>query len=75
MEQRDDQFCSVLIVFCFPSCRINGILLSRFTGMPKTTVFRVVQALKAEEAEDEKEYAVLRESDLADRFLYDEIVW
>ncbi len=43
--------------------------------MPKTTVFRVVQALKTEEAEDEKEYAVLRESDLADRFLYDEIVW
>ena len=49
--------------------------IARFTGMPKTTVFRVVQALKAEEAEDEKEYAVLRESDLADRFLYDGIVW
>ena len=56
----------------------SGVSLSqitRFTGMPKTTVFRVVQALKAEEAEDEKEYAVLRESDPADSFLYDGIVW
>ena len=49
--------------------------ISRFTGMPKTTVFRVVKALKAEEAEDEKKYAVLRESHLADSFLYDGIVW
>lgn len=56
----------------------SGVSLSqiaRFTGMPKTTVYRVVQALKAEEAEDEKEYAVLRESDLADSYLYDGIVW
>ena len=56
----------------------SGVSLSqiaRFTGMPKTTVFRVVQASKAEEAENEKEYDVLRESDLADCFLYDGIVW
>ena len=56
----------------------SGVSLSqiaRFTGMPKTTIFRVVQASKAEEAENEKEYDVLRESDLADCFLYDGIVW
>ena len=56
----------------------SGISLSqivRFTGMPKTTVFRAVKALKAEEAESEKENAVFRESDPADHFLSDGIVW
>ena len=56
----------------------SGISLSqiaRFTGIPKTTVFRAVQALKAEEAEGEKENGVFRESDPADHFLSDGIVW
>lgn len=48
---------------------------ARFTGMPKTTVHRAVQALKAEEAEIERENAVFRESDPADSFLNDGIVW
>ena len=49
--------------------------IARFTGMSKTTVFRAVQALKAEEAESEKENAVFHESDPADYFLSDGIVW
>ena len=56
----------------------SGVSLSqtaRFTGMPKTTVYRAVQALKAEEAESEKEEAVFRESYPADHFLNDGIVW
>ncbi len=49
--------------------------IARITGMPKTTVFRIIQKLKDEEAESEEENAVFRESDLTDHFLYDEIVW
>ena len=65
--------------FRFSTSQINGIISlsqkTRFTGMPKTTVFRVVQASKTEETESEKEYDILRELDLADRFLYDGIIW
>ena len=49
--------------------------IARFTGMAKTTVFRAVQALRAEKTENEKESAVFRESDPADHFLIDGVVW
>ena len=47
--------------------------ISRFTGMPKTTVFKAVKAMKDADGEEEK--SVLSESSLTSCYADDDIVW